>query len=67
MLAPLIPRVPYVMPAITITTPLVLPDTPCPVNDKNRDTWTEFQRYEAENNRVIAQDVDHLEKLVSTL
>jgi len=65
ILTSLIPRTPYVVPAITIISPLELRDTPCPVNEDNRDSWTAAQRREAEENRIVAKDLNHLQEFVN--
>jgi hypothetical protein len=46
-------------------TPLKLRDTPCPVNEDNRDSWTAAERKEAEDNCIVAKDLDHLQELVN--
>ena len=57
-------KVPYVVPAITIVSPIQLDDVPCPVNDSNRDEWTEAERNVVVDGCVWARDLDHLVELV---
>jgi len=52
--------------AIVLRVPWSYTKRPCPVNDKNRDVWTERERMKAEK-RVIAKDLKHAQSLVSSL
>ena len=54
---------PYVRPAVTMKTPLVLDTGSCPVDASNRDSWTEAER-EKVTQRVEVRDLEHLEEMV---
>lgn len=54
---------PYIVDAVTVTAPWVSERTPIPVGKANRNEWTEVERQKAEN-RVVAADLDDLQKLV---
>lgn len=54
---------PYVLDAFTVTVPWEFVETKCPVNNQNRDEWTERQRILAEN-AVVAKSLSHLQDLV---
>ena len=54
---------PYVHPAVTMKTPLVLDTGSCPVDTSNRDSWTEAER-EKVTQRVEVRDLEHLEEMV---
>lgn len=54
---------PYVLEAFVAKAPWVSKPLPCPVNNKNRDTWTELERGKAQD-RVVATSLDHFQELV---
>ena len=58
-------NVSHIVPAITIVSPIQLDDTPCPVNDDNRQMWMEEQRKLVAEGCIWAKDLAHLVKMVS--
>jgi hypothetical protein len=56
---------PFVMQAFRIVVPWVsTTDEECPVNNTNRDAWTEFQRKQAQK-RYIPESLEDLQQMVS--
>ncbi|KAK7005482.1 hypothetical protein R3P38DRAFT_2556796 [Favolaschia claudopus] len=51
---------------VTIRTPLQFKTTPCPVNKKNRNEWTETERTKAEQ-AAVAASIDDLEAKLNDL